>query len=102
MLAQQLNEPRICPQQIQLRSVTNEAREQHAICECLIKPFEGVIQFSSAGINAGNRERVDLAVCGKAQDFWHESIRLSLAVCAVRSEERRVGKECRSRRSPYH
>src|SRR3989449_11773232 len=25
-----------------------------------------------------------------------------LVVCAVRSEERRVGKECRSRWSPYH
>ena len=26
----------------------------------------------------------------------------ALALCAVRSEERRVGKECRSRWSPYH
>ena len=27
---------------------------------------------------------------------------LSMAVVSIRSEERRVGKECRSRWSPYH
>ena len=27
---------------------------------------------------------------------------LLILVCAIRSEERRVGKECRSRWSPYH
>src|SRR5258707_5348896 len=31
-----------------------------------------------------------------------EAIRASMAVPGVRSEERRVGKECRSRWSPYH
>ena len=29
-------------------------------------------------------------------------IRLSVRLLGVRSEERRVGKECRSRWSPYH
>ena len=32
----------------------------------------------------------------------HSSVRISYAVFCLRSEERRVGKECRSRWSPYH
>ena len=32
----------------------------------------------------------------------HHSFRISYAVFCLRSEERRVGKECRSRWSPYH
>ena len=32
----------------------------------------------------------------------HAEIRISYAVFCLRSEERRVGKECRSRWSPYH
>src|SRR5206468_8304931 len=32
--------------------------------------------------------------------FWHN--RMAMMVYARRSEERRVGKECRSRWSPYH
>src|SRR2546422_8557052 len=37
--------------------------------------------------------------------FWRGGVarqRLSGGQCAARSEERRVGKECRSRWSPYH
>src|SRR3712207_9039217 len=33
-------------------------------------------------------------------DFWEK--RFDVLVCTTRSEERRVGKECRSRWSPYH
>ena len=38
-----------------------------------------------------------------AIDSWHkETAMISGADSGVRSEERRVGKECRSRWSPYH
>ena len=37
-----------------------------------------------------------------AQRFEHFSVRLKSLVFDYRSEERRVGKECRSRWSPYH
>ena len=33
---------------------------------------------------------------------WRSFIKVYLKICIVRSEERRVGKECRSRWSPYH
>src|SRR3712207_9199962 len=35
-------------------------------------------------------------------EHTHESMDLSNGCTALRSEERRVGKECRSRWSPYH
>src|SRR6266542_744505 len=34
--------------------------------------------------------------------FSLTAARLAARIAAARSEERRVGKECRSRRSPYH
>ena len=34
--------------------------------------------------------------------YWREMNNSLAGVSAVRSEERRVGKECRSRWSPYH
>src|ERR1043165_6589694 len=36
------------------------------------------------------------------KDLRQQVVDLDLAVAAARSEERRVGKECRSRWSPYH
>ena len=33
---------------------------------------------------------------------WIKAIGVAATVIGVRSEERRVGKECRSRWSPYH
>ena len=39
----------------------------------------------------------------KSGDYWHIEIEgLSIGCFYTRSEERRVGKECRSRWSPYH
>ena len=45
----------------------------------------------------------------KGDNMWREFFRIDIAYLAstgegemVRSEERRVGKECRSRWSPYH
>ena len=37
---------------------------------------------------------------GEVRDYQMSS--LLMAICLNRSEERRVGKECRSRWSPYH
>ena len=42
-------------------------------------------------------ERTEAAILEKAAQFS-----TLLADCVERSEERRVGKECRSRWSPYH
>src|SRR2546430_16947514 len=53
-------------------------------------------------------KRLPFAVCGRLQlgnalrgDLAVQLIELAV-VAALRSEERRVGKECRSRWSPYH
>ena len=49
--------------------------------------------------------RFDAPALALAEAFWPGPLTLVLPKaegCAVRSEERRVGKECRSRWSPYH
>ena len=54
------------------------------------------------------REGADIAVgdlVGENADSVRDEIkalRVNALACKVRSEERRVGKECRSRWSPYH
>src|SRR5258708_24336402 len=42
-----------------------------------------------------------VALCETANTWWSSDCRLN-KLAEVRSEERRVGKECRSRWSPYH
>ena len=44
----------------------------------------------------------DLAKCAKRKDFGQGFYLTTSKEQAERSEERRVGKECRSRWSPYH
>ena len=39
---------------------------------------------------------------GKSLEFFCLKLLLLLEISTLRSEERRVGKECRSRWSPYH
>ena len=62
-----------------------------------------------APVLPGRRVRVRIAglvctlrVSGAAQPGWAILQPLSLDRAQIRSEERRVGKECRSRWSPYH
>src|SRR2546425_11614195 len=45
---------------------------------------------------------VTKAMTGIVSTTLGVSERSALAICVLRSEERRVGKECRSRWSPYH
>ena len=48
-------------------------------------------------------EPLDFAqVCRDIEDYLVPYLRLGAGERAMRSEERRVGKECRSRWSPYH
>src|SRR5258706_5447298 len=43
------------------------------------------------------------ALLAKKSDLTLKELRLAMELkCSLRSEERRVGKECRSRWSPYH
>ena len=41
-------------------------------------------------------------IFGKAQNKFQDPAKLRRVIVDLRSEERRVGKECRSRWSPYH
>ena len=62
---------------------------------------EGVDPLALAGVNDGNL--IELAKrLGVRVSLRGDTLTLQGAVAAVRSEERRVGKECRSRWSPYH
>jgi len=45
---------------------------------------------------------VENAGAGDFVQLRDKSVRIALHVKVIRSEERRVGKECRSRWSPYH
>ena len=38
----------------------------------------------------------------EAEHIFDTSMYVNANICDIRSEERRVGKECRSRWSPYH
>ena len=67
------------------------------------------IWFPNLGIEIAHLDRVAFTVFGR-NVYWY-GIFIGLAVVmgvlmamkeAKRSEERRVGKECRSRWSPYH
>jgi len=51
---------------------------------------------------AANADQLAPETFNKAQAAYNEARRLKSAKAALRSEERRVGKECRSRWSPYH
>ena len=59
----------------------------------------GLLQRPLSALSGGQRQRAYLA---RALGMLHEGASLLLADEAERSEERRVGKECRSRWSPYH
>ena len=56
---------------------------------------------------SGALARMDTALYDLNQRFWHYTPDDDIVIVAIdpkaeRSEERRVGKECRSRWSPYH
>ena len=62
-----------------------------------------VIPNNSKDIGLVNTKRLVEFLNGKAEIYIDEAYSvLGLNVNYVRSEERRVGKECRSRWSPYH
>ena|SRR2546430_14305447 len=46
--------------------------------------------------------RPDVITAAQLREFVYDLKDLGLAPATIRSEERRVGKECRSRWSPYH
>ena len=43
-----------------------------------------------------------IKLCNRVRQYFQDSRNLSVKIQHMRSEERRVGKECRSRWSPYH
>ena len=62
---------------------------------------EGSIRHTAVIPIAGDQVTNDIAVALRTPTQYAEEIKIKYA-CALRSEERRVGKECRSRWSPYH
>src|SRR2546422_9126858 len=63
-------------------------REQHFVVDLVSEPLHQVLQ---------HREVEHVVRLGVEPAFDHDA-----GAIVVRSEERRVGKECRSRWSPYH
>src|SRR3989475_5473276 len=65
----------------------------HAVNTRAIDLTEALLLLSRADQRSFTRERVDLSLIAEEA---------TETLLPVRSEERRVGKECRSRWSPYH
>src|SRR5256885_6699447 len=76
---------------------------------------EGLVSFSQTCVYQRSMKRRDVALPGQPFKFAHHLLRLASSTGeavrasrrghhsrSARSEERRVGKECRSRWSPYH
>ena len=64
-----------------------------------------LIQTGGRGLSyqVGDNNNSDIAVyASSSHELTAEIERLKLIISQLRSEERRVGKECRSRWSPYH
>jgi len=51
--------------------------------------------------NELERER-GITILAKNTAIWYHDVKINIVDTPGRSEERRVGKECRSRWSPYH
>ena len=71
-----------------------------------IKPIEKeTVTFDDTDhekVAGGLKSRgIDLVICGNIGEGAHAAID-NAHMLLIRSEERRVGKECRSRWSPYH
>ena len=78
------------------------ALEKHGV-----KPADGEVLVTGAAGGVGSVAVAILAKLGfnvgqGTQDLGFRASVPILFQCAPRSEERRVGKECRSRWSPYH
>src|SRR2546421_12936911 len=71
----------------------------HVILYQLRGPSDGVVGFDRAVRPNLNRQLVELGVLSESRGLDRV---VDLLDGRVRSEERRVGKECRSRWSPYH
>ena len=73
---------------------------------CAQQQGRAVLRFDTTTWNFGNIQEVG----GKVSHTFHFTnmhtspvvIEEVISTCGCRSEERRVGKECRSRWSPYH
>src|SRR5258707_13111022 len=72
------------------------------------RPIDGYFENSrdwSVSWHCGGARKISLGVFGKTRPLRRDderTVRRFRAVLRTRSEERRVGKECRSRWSPYH
>ena len=84
-----------------VQSNTEQAGRGHGFA----RTFDRVCAFLDERVGGASAL---IAACQSVADrFWHSKLYfpvcfLMLAVFMARSEERRVGKECRSRWSPYH
>ena len=67
-----------------------------------IEREENLSHADKAWVCGNARVFGDARVCGDAQVYGDAVVSDNAVVYGDRSEERRVGKECRSRWSPYH
>ena len=66
------------------------------------KPFIVMWYLQATCSKILEKNRAERTIIGRLECFSSEVFDEKIAYTALRSEERRVGKECRSRWSPYH
>ena len=62
----------------------------------------GVVVFPGTWSDKDCERALGPVLGQEAVSIWHQDTDLQGCDAIIRSEERRVGKECRSRWSPYH
>ena len=70
----------------------------HAVAQILSEKYNIPLYDSNLLEDIADQKNLDAQELGK----YDEKSKASFFTRSVRSEERRVGKECRSRWSPYH
>ena len=72
------------------------------IVKIMIMGLGSVGQYLLDYLCSMNDERIEIIVAGRNRDKMIQDVNIVKVAASIRSEERRVGKECRSRWSPYH
>ena len=80
------------------RVAAQASREAHSLMS-LFWEKDGMRRLSEAELLHIERTKTDLALVEEVTRYDMVPFQSD---CLIRSEERRVGKECRSRWSPYH
>ena len=86
---------------VKTENITKTFLSREVLKDCNIHVEKGTI-YGFLGANGAGKTTLFKIISGLLTPTMGNAQVLSMSVTRSRSEERRVGKECRSRWSPYH